>query len=315
MLLMKRNKVFFEVIKTMGSILEGEFLYGGRGEVQLYVYIDVLFFWNVIMNLILLFLTKWLRRKKTSFVRILLGAAFGAFVSCFTAVMSSIPGILSIFLGFCLTGVLMILIAFGWKGRKCFLYNYLYFIIVTFIFGGMLYSLVNSINVQYLFNKYYEQISRKGVPATLIAILVLVLIPFMVFLAIHWKQKVKEEQCYYDVMLKMEEKCITCRGFLDTGNSLYDPVNGKPVILMNKGMLSSLYQEIEINHPEKIRYIPYRSVGKENGLLQGIRFDEVIIENGEESYSNSFVTVALSENEFKHKKDFQVLLHSGLLGQ
>lgn len=281
---------------------------------QLEVYVDVLFFWNVLMNLILLYITKLLRRQKTSWARIILGAIFGAFISCLITVFLSLPSIINLMISYGFTGIIMVLIVFGKKNKKGMMNNYLYFLIVTFVFGGMLQSLISSLKSMNLLSKIYNYILNQNVSGTMMVILLIIIIPLLTVILMRAKKNTKEESCYYNVLLKIDEKCIPCKGFLDTGNSLYDPLNGKPVILVDRVLLHSLYEEVKMNRPEKIRLIPYRCIGKENGLLEGIRFDEVTIENESDSFTRIQITAAMSEFEFKNSKDYQVLLHSELLG-
>lgn len=285
-----------------------------RGELQLEVYVDVLFFWNVLMNLILLYITKLLRRQKTSCARIILGAIFGAFISCLITVFISLPSVANLMISYGFTGIIMVLIVFGKKNKRGMMNNYLYFLIVTFIFGGMLQSFLSSLKTMNLLSKVFNSILNQNISGTMMIVLLIIIIPLMTIILLNAKKKTKDEKCYYRVILKIDEKCIPCIGFMDTGNSLYDPTNGKPVILVDRVLLHSIYEEVKMNHPEKIRLVPYRCIGKENGLLEGIRMDEVTIENEQDSFTRSQITAALSEYEFKNSKDYQVLLHSRLLG-
>lgn len=281
---------------------------------KLELYIDVFFLWNVVMNLALLSMTKTLRKQKTSGVRVIIASAFGGAIACVTTVITTLPSIISVILSYGLTGIIMIRIAFGKRDRKNFIYNYVYFLLVTFIFGGMMHSILSTVQTGYLVKQFLNNVLDNSVSMLFLLILLCTLFPLLSIVIKGIRSRTKEEMCYYNVLLKIKDKSIPCKGFLDTGNLLYDPLNGKPVILVDRAFIYLLYEETKMNYPQKIRFIPYHCIGKENGLLEGIRFDEVTIGNGEDSYTNYEITAAISEYEFKNKNDFQVLLHSELLG-
>lgn len=281
---------------------------------QLEVYVDVLFLWNVLMNLILLYITKLLRRQKTSCARMLLGALFGAFISCLITVFISLPSIVNLMISYGFTGIFMLWIVFGKKNKKGMLNDYIYFIIVTFFVGGMLQSFISSLTSMNLLSRIYNQLLARNLSTKVMLFLLATSVPMIITILIKVRKNAKEENCYYDVVLKMDDISIRCKGFLDTGNSLYDPMNGKPVILVDRALLQNLIEEVKINRPERFRLIPYRCIGNENGLLDGLRLDEVTIENGRDSFTRNQITVALSEYDFKNSRDYQVLLHTELLG-
>lgn len=80
------------------------------------------------------------------------------------------------------------------------------------------------------------------------------------------------------VCLIFGEKEYYFDAFVDSGNSLRDPLSDKPVILIDKIGAQKL-QDFRKNFPEKFRLIPYRSVGVECGMLESIRADKAIFEN------------------------------------
>ena len=66
----------------------------------------------------------------------------------------------------------------------------------------------------------------------------------------------------YTVTVYTSGESCTIHALLDTGNSLCDPVTGKPVCILGKRQAGEILKEKEL---QTLRYIPYCSVGTEKG--------------------------------------------------
>ncbi|MEL7657412.1 MAG: sigma-E processing peptidase SpoIIGA, partial [Bacillota bacterium] len=103
------------------------------------------------------------------------------------------------------------------------------------------------------------------------------------------KGKLVKERTYADVKISMEGKEVTVRGMVDTGNFLKDPLTGKPVLIISaaaakqllpselvdeavKGEKGQIISDRLMNssYANRIRPIPYQSIGEERGYLVGI---------------------------------------------
>jgi len=65
--------------------------------------------------------------------------------------------------------------------------------------------------------------------------------------------------------------------------------------------------------PEKFHFIPFHSVGKENGLLEGITFDCVSIQWQNKRLKFYDVIAASTKGSLYKGKEYQVIFHCGLL--
>lgn len=76
---------------------------------------------------------------------------------------------------------------------------------------------------------------------------------------------------------------------IDSGNSLTEPISGKPVSIIDRGVFCELWEQ---NAP--FRAIPYRSIGKKHGILQGYLLPELKIEMEgiEKRFENVYVAVS-----------------------
>ncbi len=112
-------------------------------------------------------------------------------------------------------------------------------------------------------------------------------------------------------------KTIHCHGFVDTGNSLVDPTDHKPVIVIRNQLfqpilnlekggkdvpgsnLQVLYQQLLQNEQlkERLRVVPYNSVGKNHGMMIGFRSDMVIIKNDLTTRKHQGIVIAITEEK------------------
>ena len=83
-------------------------------------------------------------------------------------------------------------------------------------------------------------------------------------------------ELYYDVKITFRGKSVVVRGLYDTGNGLTEPVSGKMVHIAEYKILKPLLEGDE-KAKENIYVIPFRSIGEEDGIMYGIRMDEMVV--------------------------------------
>ena len=97
---------------------------------------------------------------------------------------------------------------------------------------------------------------------------------------------------YCNVKIYLKEKYVDITAIIDTGNFLREPITKMPVIVVEKEKLKDIFPNNILDNIDsiingdnihlgefsaKIRAIPFKSLGKENGLLLGIKVDNVKI--------------------------------------
>lgn len=110
----------------------------------------------------------------------------------------------------------------------------------------------------------------------------------------------------YTVSLRGGQNEIELEALLDTGNSLREPVSGKPVSVVEE---ESFLKLVGVKAPEKLKIIPYRSIGKNNGIMEGYEVPEIIIKGKEESIRRQKVIVGISKNRISANGKYQMILH------
>ena len=113
----------------------------------------------------------------------------------------------------------------------------------------------------------------------------------------------------YKVKLRGNHNEIELDALMDTGNSLREPVSGRPVSVVEEECFLKLSG---IKAPEKLKAIPYHSVGRDNGIMEGYEVPEIIIKGREENRRWQKVIVGISRNKISASGKYQIILHPDL---
>ncbi len=103
---------------------------------------------------------------------------------------------------------------------------------------------------------------------------------------------------------------IELKALFDTGNSLTEPMSQKPVSIIEENETIKLWLAAQ---PERYRVIPFRSIGKEHGILEGTMVDELIIWKKDRQIVHKDVIVALYKGKLSKDGSYQMILNQGLL--
>lgn len=122
-------------------------------------------------------------------------------------------------------------------------------------------------------------------------------------------QKRLAKKRLYQVRIVEGGKQLDFQALFDTGNALTDPCTGKPVSIVeeNEEILNWLHTK-----PQKYRIIPFRSIGKENGILEGTEVEELIICGKEGQKIEKDAVIALYKGRLSGDGSFQMILNQGL---
>ena len=111
-------------------------------------------------------------------------------------------------------------------------------------------------------------------------------------------------QYTFHVKLDLYGKTYQCIGLYDSGNSLYEPCTGRPVVLIERRCIENYLERV----PKEKKYvIPYHSIGKSKGLLEAIEIPVMLVQIKKEQYVYEKVVVALSTQYIS--KHYQMILH------
>ena len=134
---------------------------------------------------------------------------------------------------------------------------------------------------------------------------------------------------YVQVNLTIKGETISCRGLLDTGNQLYEPITRIPVTIMDLDLFQNIlpkniyesvkqlkdYQvqadflEMDDEWLQRIRMIPFRSVSRGMDLLVALRPDKITIVTNNGCFETSKVLVGLNPVALSSDASYQAIVH------
>lgn len=256
------------------------------------IYLDRLFFLNFGLDLLLLSAVKWTMGRTATRTRIIVSATLAAVGYCLLLLGTGSVRLKNLW-GFLILSAGMTLGAFGYGNRKLFLDSILILYGYSCALGGVLWLLRR--RVPALFGKHAMLVS-------LLVSLGLVLADRMV--CIHSSRR--RSRKLYRVSVELNGECWEMQGFFDSGNGLHDPIWGKPVNVLDASFSKQIQARVM---PQQLLAIPFRTVGKEQGILYAARVEKLVIYGEEDSTCVSDALVAFSEREFSGEEPFQILLH------
>lgn len=212
---------------------------------QIKIYADQMVLINSLTNFIILMLTDSINRIKTSLKRKII---ISVFISVFYVV-----GV-GLWFNFFLKNsyiIIFLLAVFYSVPRN------IYTVLKNFIIINILSYLIYGISAQFDdFNVFKMLISF---------VISLVIIKIFLYY-ISFKK-------YYNIVVFNNNKKVSLKALLDSGNLLTDPLSGKSVVIVERNCVNGLYNR------SQLRTIPYKSIGNENGEFYVFNADRIRINN------------------------------------
>jgi len=299
------------------------------------IYPDIVFLINFPIDFFLIFLVKKVGKKSSSLPRLVLSAAAGGMCAVVYSLFPWMNIFFKLVLIYGASSFIMILIAFGRLKLSDMLKQLVVLNFITYLLGGIM----NSIYYHTNFRLYLLSIGRfigGKIPVPYFAVLACASAAAVTLVIWFLRMYLVRRPLIYDVDLFFEGRRIRAKGLMDTGNCLYDPVRGKPVMVVESKLADELLtpkarkdmedtmkylegksDDIRLSFDNgpgfRFCFIPYRSVGK-SGMLMGVKLDKILIHTGDECICNEGVTAAICESGLTGRcKDYQVILHRELL--
>lgn len=293
------------------------------------IYIDIVLIENLIMNYIILFTTAVVLKIKVNHIRLILASLLGAGYSII-AYMGIIKVYSSIILKIILS-VLIIYIAFNPQNIKKMCKDLLLFYLVSFVFGGAAFALIYIIKPQNILMKNGLFLGTYTLKTVMLGAVVAFCIIIGAFAII--KNKISKKDMFCEIEILINQKKIKTKAMIDTGNMLKEPITNVHVIVvehillyscMPKEILNNLKEimggdfknipcDIQEKYISKLKLIPFSSLGKQNGMLIGIRPEYVKVITDEQEKINKNVIIGIYEKSLTKKGEYQALIGIELL--
>ncbi len=256
------------------------------------LYVDSLFLINFGMNLYLLLLVNQSLFRTATRRRLIQGALMGA-ICCLVVLAGGVDLRLRMVIGAMLGSVVMIVYTFQVRSMQAFLKVAEKFVIYSVLMGGGMMLLTQ--NIPWLQNRLGSIWGVLGMGALL----------YMVAGYCMERRAKSNYQCM--VTLIGPKSRLKVRTLVDSGNSLVEPISGKPVSIVDRNVFESLWEE----EPYLYRAIPYHSVGKTRGILKGYLLPEMRIETAGITKVCKDVYIAVCEDYITAEE--KMILNPGIL--
>ena len=280
------------------------------------IYADVLFLINFTINYVLLSVTGKIMAIKRENKRVIISSAVGALYSCF--IFFPALSIMYTLISKVIFSGIITYLAFNIKKPLLLIKGTAVFYISSFMLGGITMALFFVTGIY----KKTIAVTNNGViyfnlPWKILFISTLISYIFIKIVSKIIKQRRITVQ--KEVKINYHNKSISLMGMVDTGNMLCDPISKKPVIVCEIGVLKSILPEnmidifcnnaedydIPYKKGENIRIIPYKCIGKENGVMFGFLSDSVTVDNN--VFEN--ITVGVHPGKLSEGENYSALLN------
>lgn len=231
-----------------------------KGDEMYYeLYVDSLFLVNFVMNLYLLLLTDRSLYRTATRGRLILGAGIGALLYFLPFLLAG-PLWLKLALGILPGTSVMIVVAFHVRSIRAFFRILERLLVYSVLMGGTM----------LLFLKKLPWASRHF--AGIWGVLGMGAVLYLLFGYLRDRRRRMDGLCRATLINGGSRMTLTA--LVDSGNSLTEPISGKPVSIIEKGIVTGLWEE----EPRFYRAIPYHSIGKKRGILKGYLLPELQID-------------------------------------
>ena len=202
----------------------------------------------------------------------------------------------------------------------------LIFYMTSFVFGGAALSLI-------YFIKPEQAITQNGIflgeyPLKVVFLggivgFAIITVAFKVI-----KTKISSKDMFLEIEIFLGGKNIKTKAMIDTGNMLKEPISNIPVVIVEHTLLyevipkqilnnideilvgnfENVPDEIKNEYMQKLKFIPFSSIGKTKGMLVGIKADRLIVRNEENINTVNKIIIAIYNKSLTKRGEYRALL-------
>lgn len=288
------------------------------------IYVDVVLMENLIMNYIILLATGLILKIKIKHIRLIIASLLGAIYS-----IVAYAGFLEIYSNFILKiilSVIIVYIAYNPQSIKNLSKELLFFYLTSFVFGGAAFALIYIVKPQDILMKNGLFLGTYPLKTVILAAIVAFVVVIAAFTIIKSKFTKKDMIC--EIEVKLNNKIIKTEALIDTGNMLKEPITNIPVVVIEHTLLYDCIPKEILNHLEdiiggefekipeeikneyvsKLKLIPFSSLGKQNGMLLGIKAEYFKIIKEEKVDVKENVILGIYDKSLTKKGEYRALM-------
>ena len=293
------------------------------------IYLDVIFLENIVINYIILFVTGLISKIQIKQKRLMAGALIGAFYSIIYYVLNL--KIYSSFIIKIILSIVIIYVAFNSNSFKDLLKRVLLFYLTSFVFGGSAIAIIYMVNSQNITIQNGVLVGSYTIRTVLIGIVIAYFTIIFAFRIL--KTKISKKDLICEIEISFNNKKIKSKALIDTGNLLKEPITNLPVIVMERTLLDEVLPKEILNNSEeilggdfskipenikekyysKLKVIPYSSLGKQNGMLLGIKGENLVVYLKDEILHLDKAIIAIYDKSLTKRGEYRSLLGLGII--
>jgi hypothetical protein len=245
------------------------------------VYLDIFIIDNLMTNLFVLIAVKLLEGGRLKVLRLAAASVLGAGISTLMLYYRLSYGTLYILLVI-FSDLLKLYILEIYKRRA-----------IT--------GLIHLNLIAFAYSKLNERLSL-----IISAILVIAVVIFTII-----NNNISKKRTVYKVILRNNDNTYEAKALYDTGNLLTEPITGKPVSIIESNPQVRIWIK---ETPEKYKAIPYKSVGNDQGILEGMEIEQLIIHYDNTKAVKDNPIIAIYDGKLSKDDNFNMILNHSLLG-
>lgn len=281
------------------------------------------------MNAIILYASAIILKIKPKTIRIIFASAIGSIYAIITYV-TELPIYTSI-VSKVILSIIMVYVGFNPQSIKKLFKQVFIFYLTSFVFGGVALYLIYVIKPQ-------NALIRNGMFVGDYVLKVIFLGAIVAFVIIKIaikiiKTKMNSKDMYCNIKIKINGQIVRTKAMIDTGNLAKEPITNTPVVIVESsllydiipkeilnnldmilgGDLSKIPEKIQNQYISKLRCIPFSSLGKQNGMLLGIKADEIEIEKEEDKKTTKNVIIGIYDKSLTKRGEYRALVGLDLI--
>ena len=279
------------------------------------IYVDVLFFLNIIINFIVIASTSFFSARELNIKRVLAASAFGALYS--TIIFFPELNAINVLLLKIAVSFAIVLIAFKFVNFTAYFRLVIIFYTINFIYGGGMYAFYRFTHLGSKMNfsngEFYIDL-----PLWIIILLSIVFYLIVKRLSFYIKEKTLKDKIVR-IKITFNDKSTELNALIDSGNSLYDPISSLPVMIAEKDSINKIINcsDLFSNNTSdffsnfrknKLRIIPYRDATGNKGSIYAFKPSSITATSSDIELSDMMVGIV--ENRLSPTKEYTALLHA-----
>lgn len=276
------------------------------------VYIEDAVFDTTAINFVILLLSLYSLRQKISILKCVISALVGCLFSIaltFLQLNYYIDILVKL-----LCGLIMCVIVINKLSFKTLGLFFVVFLSFTFLMGGFCFFIIYLLGGEV----YSLEKMNYNLPISLglLSILIGVYVFFLIKVIKIFYKKQKLDSFYYDLFLKVNEKELKLKAYLDSGNLLQDSQTGLPVLIISYNTFLKMFKEKiniidflnnKLDHKIKGKYITAGSVNG-NRKMFVFKAESISIKLSNGQAKDLHMLVGVSGGNFSSDNSFDALL-------